>query len=431
MILKKCIIAESVQICSVALLLTSSVFCFQSNTSSLATSIEQRYYMIMRLKKPIATLVEAYKKKGSAYETKETAHLFKHPLIHRTFMTMERTRSSLPFYKLWGFFLSYKFVEDKEFIREMLTAILLLYKELILDMHKDMGPQATLVASLDKRIKMLRDADSEIDYCRTVDDTITISGSYKALCPTVDCHEINAALTSHHTIESLSYMVSSDSIEEQIGTVHNLFDQDGMDTIAYDNTMRFYYIQRLMKSVFLLSRQKKVIPFVFNDIMSDRLTCPSLRVCIKELSAQQNVTPLFRVWSQITAYDFIHDTEHVHEFALITCLVYKQILATMTSPMKALASQDVLNMYEKLATLPVSELLDLLDDVVEQYDMLATHYALKDSSLSWKEWLEKYWWSAPIMVGSFITTLLKHAKIALIFNNNKSFFKKEANSDTM
>jgi len=417
MILKRCMMAGWLQMCRIALLLVVGSSWSQKNSASdLVTAIEQRYYMIMRLKRPIATLVEAHQKRTFVYVT-QNAHLFKNPVMHRTFVAMERTQSATPFYTLWSYFLSYKFVEDKEFIKEMLTAILLLYKELILALRHDSLSDQQLIQSIDRRIALQGDTD----YVPTLDELNKVCLQYKALCPTPDCHELNDALTSHHAIPALSSTPLSDSIEEQIGTVHNLLDQDDMDTISRDNTMRFYYIQRLLKSMFRLSRHKNLIPFVFDDAVINELACPSLGLCIKELVERKSVAPLFRVWSQITAYDFIQNTHYIREFVLVTCLVYKQMVVAMTPEpeVKAPTPKDVLMMYEKLATLPVAELLDLLDDVVEQYDTLAHHYALKDSSLTWKQWFEKYWWSAPIVVGSFISTLLKHAKLALFFQNNK------------
>lgn len=409
MILKKLYANLDMRVYGVAVLCMMGVLSHQlCATTDLVTAIEQRYYMIKRLEKPIDTLIKAYQKKITLQVPKGSANLFKDPLVHRTFVAMERTQSTMPFYKLWSSFLAYQFVENKEFINEILTAILLLYKDLILSMRHEPAHKQKLLQSIDTYLPN------------------------KSLCPTIDCHELNAALTSHHTIESVYPTEFAHSIEEHIDTIRTLLDQDEMDSIATDNTMRFYYIQRLLKSMFILSRQKGPVPFLFDETVCNNLTCPSIKACVQALVAQKSMVPLFEVWAQITAYDFINDTHYVREFVLVAYLAYRQMLDTLhpSSAEQPVRAKDVLAMYEKIATLPVADLLDLLDDVVEQYDTLAQQYALKDSSLSWKQWFEKYWWSAPVVVGSFITTLLKHSKV-LLASSTTNLFKKEANCVTL
>ncbi len=389
-----------------------SIMCTQAvvASSELVTAIEQRYYMIMRLEKPVATLVAAYQKKTPLHLPKNSANLFRNPLIKRTFATMEHTQSTMPFYKLWSCFLAYRFVEDKQFIKEILTAILLLYKDLILSLRTESDP---VVRMIDAQLRSCTQDDQSIDIMPLLETSQTACRQYRSLCPTVDCHELNAVLSSQHIIQPFPYALSSHSLEENVGTVHHLLSQEEMDTIATDNTMRLYYIQRLLKAMYILSGQKRTINFTFDATIIDKLASPAIRACLSELVKQQTVAPLFDLWSQFTAYDFINDTHTVREYVLILCLAYRQILDMYALEKKSVDPKDILLVYETIANLPVAELLDLLDDVVEQYDTLAQEYALKDSSLSWKQWFEKYWWSAPVLVGSFFTTFLKHARILL------------------
>ncbi|MCC7414672.1 MAG: hypothetical protein IT346_01125 [Epsilonproteobacteria bacterium] len=379
-------------------------------STELITAIEQRYYMIMRLEKPVATLVAAYQKKRSLHLPKNSADLFRDPLVKRTFATMENTQSTMPFYKLWSCFLAYRFVEDKQFIKEILTAILLLYKDLILSLRTESD---SAVRMIDAQLRSCAQHDQSTDLMPLLETSQVACRQYRNLCPTVDCHELNAALTSQHIIQPFPYALSSHSLEENIGTVHHLLGQEEMETIATDNTMRLYYIQRLLKAMFILSGQKGRINFTFDATIIDRLASPVIRACISALVKQQTVAPLFDLWSQLTAYDFINDTHTVREYVLILCLAYRHIVDMYALEKKAVDPKDLLLVYETIANLPVAELLDLLDDVVEQYDTLAQEYALKDSSLSWKEWFASYWWSAPVVVGSFFTTFLKHARILL------------------
>ena len=407
---------------------TLFMFCVCAQAScqtseSMITAIEQRRYMIKRLEKTIATLAEAHQKRIPNHLA--ATRYFRNPLVRGAFVAMEHTQSVVPFYMLWSRFLAYQFIDNKEFIKEILTAILLLYKDLILSLQKTYACDEQLLLSIDAHIQKTHD-DSARDVLPLLDTAQTAHEYYKATCISQDCYELNKILIWPHTLQPFYDDASSHSVEATIGTIHHLLDEEGVHNISVYNTMRFYHIQRLLKSMFILSHKKGVIEFTFDDAIINSLTCPSIQACARALVAQKNVVPLFSVWSAITTYDFINDINHVREFVLITCLAYQQITNVLVneSDTKAVHAQDVLAMYEKLATLPVAQLLDLLDDVVEQYDTLAQQYALKDSSLTWKQWFEKYWWSAPIMLSSFAATLLKHAKVLLFSANTTQCFKK-------
>lgn len=393
-------------------------------SESMITAIEQRRYMIKRLEKTIATLIEAHQKRAPN-NLAGTTRYFRNQLVQNTFVAMERTHSAVPFYTLWSRFLAYQFIDNKEFIKEILTAILLLYKDLILSLQKNYVCDEQLLLSIDAHIQKSHD-DSLRDVLPLLDTAQAAHAHYKATCMSQDCYELNKILIWPHILQPFYDDASSHSVEETIGTIHHLLDEDGVHNISVYNTMRFYHIQRLLKSMFILSHKKGALEFTFDDAIINSLSCPSIQACARSLVAQKSVVPLFSVWSAITSYDFINDINHVREFVLITCLAYQQMANVLvnSSDTKSINPKDVLAMYEKLATLPVAELLDLLDDVVEQYDTLAQQYALKDSSLTWKKWFEKYWWSAPIMVSSFAATLLKHAKVLLFSTNTTQPFKK-------
>ncbi|HSW73690.1 MAG TPA: hypothetical protein VLG71_00905, partial [Candidatus Limnocylindria bacterium] len=54
-------------------------------------------------------------------------------------------------------------------------------------------------------------------------------------------------------------------------------------------------------------------------------------------------------------------------------------------------------------------LLNLLDDIVNQYESFHQQFELNNQSLTWSEWFKKYWWAPPIVVVSVFITYLRHS----------------------
>lgn len=377
--------------------------------------IQQRYYLIKRLQKAVDTLTSSYEKKikcDIANLVKQMPVL-KHAVCKKTLTDMISKKNMAPFYTLWNDVLSYKYVESKELIQELLTIILLLYKDLIIstqDYQKD--PES--IRQLKNIDTFLQETADQTDFSNALSLTQTVYTYYKSIDQDKD-KELASILTTPHTVPAVHPAAGRQTVEQHLTDVHNLLEP----TIAtYDitaaNTMRFYYIQRLLKSMFLLSlKQRDMSTCLTDDTIASLFTSTWVKTYMKQIMKEKKFDPLFHAWSQITTYDFIDDDVRMKEFimsmyVLYYCRVHQGALGTTHD-----RKHDLIAMYEALSTLPVSELLDLLDDVVEQYDILAAEYALKDTSLSWVQWLKQYWWATPLVAGSIGLTLLQHRQLIL------------------
>jgi hypothetical protein len=69
----------------------------------------------------------------------------------------------------------------------------------------------------------------------------------------------------------------------------------------------------------------------------------------------------------------------------------------------------LLQTYDEIQNLPILEMLNLLDDVVNQFDQFAVDYEI-NNRMKWRMWFVKYWWSIPAMLGRLILVCLKYAK---------------------
>lgn len=377
--------------------------------------IQQRYYLIKRLQKAVDTLTSSYtykkKIKGDARSLVKHIPQMKHAACKKTLTDMIQKKTMAPFYTLWNDVLSYKYIASKDLVRELLTIILLLYKDLIASTQKyQTGPES--VRQIKNIDAFLEETSDHSDPSRALSLTQTIYTYYKSIDQDKD-KELASILTTPHTVPAVHPAAGRQTVEQHLTDVHNLLDPNTLTCdMATVNSMRFYYIQRLLKSMFLLSlKQRDMSICLTDDAISSLFTCSWVKNYMKQVLQEKNFDPLFRAWSQVTTYDFIDDDFKMKEFIASTYVIYYCRVHHGKLGTERERRNDLLLMYDTLSTLPIPELLDLLDDVVEQYDILAAEYALKDSSLSWTQWLKKYWWTTPLMAGSLGLTLLQHRKL--------------------
>lgn len=384
--------------------------------------IQERYYLIRRLEQPIGTLMDAMTRIPF---TQKAKGYFKHPVLYRTIATMENAQSAEPFYKVWGDFLSYKFVESKEFVREVLTALLLMYKELILHIQPKAADSKKVISIIDSHLVAAREIP--VDESVLLSTMSSVHTYYKGLQNPKDFYELSSILTGHHTLANIREDDGSatSSIEGSVGTIANLLDECPECDLVVANNMRFYHIQRILKSIFVLSRSHIEVPVLFEQGVIDSCRCLRVRQCLETINTKKSVEPLFDMWKEFTSYAFISDDTSLREFLISTILVYKHLIQNMqeqeqrglTSPKEMLAA------YERIASLPIPELLNLLDDVVEHYDALSEQYGLRDTTLTWSAWFTRYWWAPPLIAGSFGFMLFKHRQAIMFLMSLRGYFK--------
>ncbi len=72
----------------------------------------------------------------------------------------------------------------------------------------------------------------------------------------------------------------------------------------------------------------------------------------------------------------------------------------------------ITQLYSQIVALPIPEILDLLEEIVSQFDDISTNHELNNSTLSWHKWIEKYWWMPPVIFAACIVLMLRYKKLS-------------------
>lgn len=197
-----------------------------------------------------------------------------------------------------------------------------------------------------------------------------------------------------------------------------------------DVAMRFYLLRRLAKSMMFLNKldKKNIFLSACSDIegnmiddITDRFvfTQKNVVLCIKEIRRTRSIQPLLKLWDDIKHYRFIKSIDLIKEFSILTFVIYKNLMTHclpehMSSREKSV-TQSLIQVYEKLDSLPLEEILNAIDLVTEELPLLWEQYQL-NSDMTWKEWLKKYWWVPPLVA----VTL--GIRIFLIFKGKPTYY---------
>ncbi len=230
----------------------------------------------------------------------------------------------------------------------------------------------------------------------------------------------------HSSIEGGDHSLGVDRycVREKVGVGFESF--VSLDDVA----MRFYLLRRLAKSMTLLHKLDKKNIFLSScgDIKGDMIyditdrfafTQKNVVLCIKEIRRTKNIQPLLKLWNDIKHYRFIKSIGLIKEFSILTFVIYKNLMTHYLPEHMSLreksVTQSLIQVYEKLDSLPLEEILNAIDLVTEELPFLWEQYQL-NSDMTWKEWLKKYWWVPPLVA----VTL--GIRIFLIFKGRQTHF---------
>lgn len=312
---------------------------------------------------------------------------------------------------VWGDFLSYKYIDDDFFDREVVIVVLLFYKNMLLSLLDRTDDAIELSARIDAYIATLyhrSDYVHDQSLESIVEDISQASNIHSPVSAPV-LHEILLG----HTVWS-DFYPQAQNVQATLGTLVHVLDTTTQEPtrLIVANTMRLYHIQRMLKALFILSHHTK-IPLHFSSSLAEKIRTPIVRDCVMHIEKTNSLLPLFQLWQRIICYDFIDDEHEIKEFMHVVIVVYKNLACCMHHARNPLESQevqlqDVLELYDQISALEISELLDLLDDVATQLDHISHVYEFNNPELSWTTWFKKYWWAIPVVVTWMYLTIVKH-----------------------
>lgn len=373
--------------------------------------VQKRYYLAHRLESPIRVLIDSYNKimnKGSVGLWKfvvnrtnnsckarlleqGTAKKFQHSLVRGHMQRIEETQSIDAVHELWSDFLAYKFIESDLFVKEMLVAMVVLYKNLIVNLNEQ-GYKGYAGACA-------------VDH---VQDDLQVLA-----------RESWPDTQQNHVMFQLD---AQEGVYENFYSILNLLDEtyDKADFVLTNN-MRFYHIQRLLKPIITLLKfnaAQGIYPLSSDDEKVLEFQHEKITMCVEKMKRMKSLEPIKDLWHHFTSYKFITDKVFLREFLVLLIVTYKKEVTAVSGPhiQKDVPSADeVLQLYQDISKLQIPELLNNLDDIVEQFISIMNKYEL-DSSLSWAAWIRKYWWVVPVSAASLyinIYLLKKAAEPAL------------------
>ncbi len=87
------------------------------------------------------------------------------------------------------------------------------------------------------------------------------------------------------------------------------------------------------------------------------------------MRSSQTVDPIFRLWHAVVSYKYIDDTEFLQEFALLLYVSHMHISHHLIDRYENKGNPslfEIVSLYEKIADMPIPDLLNSLDAVVDQ-----------------------------------------------------------------
>lgn len=187
--------------------------------------------------------------------------------------------------------------------------------------------------------------------------------------------------------------------------------------------LRFYHIQRLAKGVrrLLWMSHKQLVPLdlhcevienkhtktlVINNNSEVTFTHPRIISCIEHIENYHSLVPFVEIWDDLIHYQLVNDSLVLHEFTCLLFYLYKDVVhqeafLRSSSEEDQEALEEILQRAPSLETADLEEILDVLDVLIDELPAFIEKYELT-SSMTWIEWLKKYWLLAPVGMAALI-----------------------------
>lgn len=217
--------------------------------------------------------------------------------------------------------------------------------------------------------------------------------------------------------------------EREIETL--LSDSDQRITLVVDRELQQYLTKRITPALALLGAIERKIRFLpLPTAHALGLRHAEIIFCLQKIIKEKSLQPMLYSWQEYMSDNFQEPTLFAKEFLLLLVT----LLANTQTPLKRPSTEDaldellnqtqdplvgqplheaqnvslqnVVNLYNAISDLPILNLLATIDFLVMQVQKLLQAYQL-NSSLSWREWLVRYWWVAPITLFALLRVIIR------------------------
>lgn len=156
---------------------------------------------------------------------------------------------------------------------------------------------------------------------------------------------------------------------------------------------RFYCITRLNKIM-------HVVLFLLNSTLQVSDTS-SFYVDASSLYADKTIIEL---WDDLNAYKHMDTNDAYIRHFILSVLFFLSSQKNTDRQLQSFLENDL--HHTNIEQLNIEELLQAIDIIVDNINHLNHHY--QESGLSFKSWLQTYWWIPTLIITSFFLKMLKY-----------------------
>lgn len=160
-----------------------------------------------------------------------------------------------------------------------------------------------------------------------------------------------------------------------------------------------YAYQQELRGVSFL--QNGYIHFTHTDVVA----------CVAVMQQEERMDAFFVMWDQFSqktgGQNFAPEDElFLKDCGTLVLLFYNNMLQTCSNKPSRISVDDIIQMYDAIAKLPIDELLDLLDAVLDRLLEVLNNATLPANQDTMFEWLQSNWWIPPVVIGALVVQVL-------------------------
>jgi len=133
------------------------------------------------------------------------------------------------------------------------------------------------------------------------------------------------------------------------------------------------------------------------------------RSCLHKVLQTGSVAPIITLFRQVRYPQYLNDHALMHEIFFLIFIIHKQILLQECKEndhsVKKSTLDTLVEVSDKINQLPITEVLSAIDMLMTELPPFLEKYEL-NSSITWRNWLKKYWWVPPVFGGWFALRIL-------------------------
>ena len=135
----------------------------------------------------------------------------------------------------------------------------------------------------------------------------------------------------------------------------------------------------------------------------------STKFCLQKVLRTGSLKPIITLLQKTSDQLNSQSPRFIHEIFLLIFTVYKQILLQECNEhhhvLKKTTLTTIIEVSDKINQLPIAEVLSAIDMLMTELPPFLEKYELT-STITWKNWLKKYWWVPPVFGGWFALRIL-------------------------